>query len=159
LAWHNDTVVQSANASRHCTCTRRGHRAVARPHRRPRCSAPGRDSTTEQRRLHRARWGPFHPEPCLKHILRVLHLRGSRVKVKKPSIRFKGPHLKSHVAGDLSRGSHQRWPAAVGRRKRHGAAELRWLGRASMSPAAVGGDGGGEAWSKRGGQRGRDGAH
>jgi hypothetical protein len=39
------------------------------------------------------------------------------------------------------------------------AAELRWLGRASTSPATGRGDEGGEAWSKRGGRWGHNSAH
>jgi hypothetical protein len=38
-------------------------------------------------------------------------------------------------------------------------AELQWPGRASTSPVAGGGDGGGEAWSKRGGRQGHGRAH
>jgi hypothetical protein len=45
----------------------------------------------------------------------------------------------------------------MGRRSK-AVAELWWLGRASMSPAAGGGDMGGEARSKRGRQRGCGGA-
>jgi hypothetical protein len=42
----------------------------------------------------------------------------------------------------------------LARRRSKAAAELRWPGRASTSPAAGGGDGGGEARSKRGGRQG-----
>jgi hypothetical protein len=45
------------------------------------------------------------------------------------------------------------------RRRSKATAELRWPGRMSTSPAAGGGDVEGEAWSKRGGQWGRGGAH
>jgi hypothetical protein len=53
------------------------------------------------------------------------------------------------------RGSHWRWPA---QRRSKAATELRWSGRAS-SPTTGGGDGGGEARSKRRGRWGHDGAH
>jgi hypothetical protein len=53
---------------------------------------------------------------------------------------------------------HGRWQWGgennLARWRAKGMTELWWPGRASMSPAAGGEDGGGEAWSKRGGRRG-----
>jgi hypothetical protein len=95
--------------------------AVARLHRRPRCSAPSGDSTGDQQQLRQAKWG----------------------------------------GGVLTGDGQWRWGGENGptRQRSKAAVELRWPGRASMSPAAGGEDMGGEVRPKRGERRGHGEAH